>query len=48
LKHYLSQNVKSRMARVQAPEWEIATFLPTADWAKASSNQVYKQSRAMI
>lgn len=48
LKHYLSQNVKSRMARVQAPEWEIATFLPTADWAKASSNQVYKQSRTMI
>jgi len=48
LKHYLSQNVKSRMARVQAPEWEIATFLPTADWAKASSNQVYKQSRSII
>lgn len=48
LKHYLSQNVKSRLARVQAPEWEIATFLPTADWAKSSSTQVYKQSRAMI
>ena len=48
LKHYLTQHVKSRLARVQAPEWEIATFLPTADWAKASSNQVYKQSRAMI
>lgn len=48
LKHYLTQNVKSRLARVQAPEWEIATFLPTADWQKASSNQVYKQSRTMI
>ena len=48
LKHYLTQHVKSRLARVQAPEWEIATFLPTADWEKASSNQVYKQSRAMI
>ena len=48
LKHYLTQHVKSRLARVQAPEWEIATFLPTADWAKGSSNQVYKQSRAMI
>ena len=48
LKHYLTQHVKSRLARVQAPEWEIATFLPTADWAKASSNQVYKQSRTMI
>ena len=47
-KHYLTQHVKSRLARVQAPEWEIATFLPTADWAKGSSNQVYKQSRAML
>lgn len=48
LKHYLTQHVKSRLARVQAPEWEIATFLPTADWAKTSSSQVYKQSRAML
>ena len=48
LKHYLTQHVKSRLARVAAPEWEIATFLPTADWAKTSSSQVYKQSRSMI
>lgn len=48
LKHYLTQHVKSRLARVSAPEWEIATFLPTADWAKTSSNTVYKQSRKAI
>lgn len=47
-KHYLLSNVKSRFARVPAPEWEIATFLPTADWQKASGNTVYKDSRKMI
>lgn len=47
-KHYLLDHVKSRFAKVSAPEWEIATFLPTADWEKASSNKVYTQSRRMI
>jgi len=40
--------VRSRFALVPAPEWEIATFLPTADWRKASGSKVYKDSRAMI
>ena len=31
-KHYLLNHVKSRFAEVPAPEWEIATFLPTAQW----------------
>ena len=30
LKHYLMDHVRSRLALVPAPEWEIATFLPTA------------------
>jgi len=47
-KRYLTANVRSRFALVPAPEWEIATFLPTADWRKASGTQVYKDSRAMI
>lgn len=47
-KHYLFAHVKSRLARVSPTEWEIATFLPTADWAKMSGRQVYKQSREMI
>jgi hypothetical protein len=45
LKRYLSSHVRSRLAMVPAPEWEIATFLPTADFEKASSSQVYKDSR---
>jgi hypothetical protein len=47
-KHYLTAHVKSRFARVPATEWEIATFLPTASWEKASANSVYKFSRSMI
>lgn len=48
IKHYLTSQVRSRFAFVPAPEWEIATFLPTADWQKKSGMAVYKDSRAMI
>jgi len=48
VKQYLFSQVRSRLARVHAPEWEIATFLPTADWQNSSSNQVYRDSRKMI
>ncbi len=48
VKHYLKDHVKSRFARVPAPEWEIATFLPTADWQKSSGNKVYSDSRRML
>ena len=44
-KRYLSSHVRSRFAKVEAPEWEIATFLPTADFEKASSTEVYRESR---
>ena len=47
LKHYLFAHVKSRLARVSAPEWEIATFLPTADF-EGSKTKIYSDSRSMI
>ena len=47
-KHYLNSHVKSRLARVPAPEWEIATFLPTASWEKATAATVYRNSRKQI
>ena len=47
-KRYLTANVKSRFARVPASEWEIATFLPTASFEKASKTTVWKDSRGMI
>lgn len=48
IKHYLDDHVRSRFAKVQAPEWEIAVFLPTADFAKANKNKVYADSRRII
>ena len=48
VKHYLSDHVRSRFSTVPATEWEIATFLPTAQWQKTNSNKVYSQSRRMI
>jgi len=47
-KHYLGSHVKSQFALVDPPEWEIATFLPMADWEKGSAADVYRDSRRMI
>ena len=47
-KHYLTKHVKSKFAEVPMPEWEIATFLPTAQFRKANSKKVYADSRKMI
>lgn len=43
--HYLYKHVKSSYAEVEKPEWEIATFLPTANFKKATLAQVYRNSR---
>lgn len=47
-KHYLTDHVKSKFAIVEAPEWEIATFLPIAQFEKAGKNKVYADSRRML
>ena len=47
-KHYLAEHVKGKFAEVPAPEWEIATFLPTAQFRKANSKKVYADSRKAI
>jgi len=46
MKRYLFSQVRSQFALVDKPEWEIATFLPTANWNKASASKVYADSRA--
>lgn len=48
IKHYLKKHLRSRLATVHAPEWEIATFLPTASWQKASGREVYRNSRSIL
>ena len=47
-KHYLNKHVKSRFAMIESPEWEIGTFLPTADFQKSSRSSVYSDSRRKI
>ena len=47
-KRYLSKHVRSKLAMVSPPEWEIATFLPTADFEKSTSSKIYKESRKLI
>ena len=42
---YLFSQVRSRFALVEKPEWEIATFLPTADWRGAGASTAYRDSR---
>ena len=47
-KHYLADHVKGNFAKVAAPEWEIATFLPTATFSGASASTVWRDSRGKI
>ena len=48
VKHYLNSQVTSRFAEVTAPEWEIAIFLPTAQFRKRNSYKCHDDSRQMI
>lgn len=47
-KHYLTKHVRSRFAYIPPPEWEIATFLPVADFQKATKTKVWKDSRRIL
>jgi hypothetical protein len=47
-KHYLTSQVEGKLAYVPPQEWEIATFLPTAQWQNSSRSAVYKDSRMKI
>jgi hypothetical protein len=47
-KHYLTQHIEGKLAMVPSPEWEIATFLPTAQWNKASQTKVWSDSRSKL
>lgn len=47
-KHYLNKQVKSQYAYVPPKDWEIAAFLPAADFKKSSASRVYSDSRKII
>lgn len=47
-KHYLYNHVKSRLIEISSAEWDIALFLPTERFEKASKTTVWNDSRKMI
>jgi len=47
-KRYLFKHIQQRIVMVPAPEWEIATFLPTEQFKKSKKNTVWKESRKLL
>ena len=45
-KHYLTPNLSSSIMKVNAAEWNIAIFLQTASFKKASTGKVWADSRS--
>jgi len=48
IKHYLSSQIKSRFMYISPVEWDIALFLPLANFGGVSKNKVYADSRKII
>jgi hypothetical protein len=48
LKQYLNRQMKSRFIFINPTEWDIALFLPLAQFEKASKQKVYADSRRMV
>jgi hypothetical protein len=48
VKRYLATGIMSRMVDIEADSWETAIFLPVEQFAKASSAQVWSDSREQI
>lgn len=48
IKHYLNKQVKSRLLYINPSEWDIALFLPMANFEGASKQKVYADSRRII
>jgi len=47
-KHYLTKHVRSRFALIPSSDWEVATFLPAADWQKTGARNVYRDARKAL
>lgn len=48
VKRYLRNHVKSPFLEVTAKEWDIAIFLPTEKFQKATKEEVWQESRRII
>ncbi len=47
-KKYLFSHKRSQFLRILSSEWDIALFLPVANWQKKTGQYVYAQSEKMI
>lgn len=47
-KHYLQKHMRSNFIEINSTEWDIALFLPTERFEKATKAKVYADSRKMI
>ena len=47
-KHYLTKHVESRLMMIPSENWEIAVFLPTEKFKKATTKQVWSDSKRSI
>lgn len=48
VKHYLSSQLRTRLVYINPSEWDIALFLPTERFEKASRSKVWQDSRKII
>lgn len=48
IKHYLANQVRSKLIYINPSEWDVALFLPTARFVGASKQKVYADSRKII
>lgn len=48
IKRYLNNHVRSRFFKIDYEAWNIAAFLPIADFEKASETEVWAESRAKM
>jgi len=47
-KHYLYSQIEGRVAMLDSAAWEMALFLPTEQFRKATKSAVWKDSRAAM
>lgn len=48
LKKYLRNHIRSNFLQISSKEWDIALFLPTENFKKASKDQVWADSRKRV
>jgi hypothetical protein len=48
VKHYLADHVRSDYLNIEPTNWDSALMLPTEQFKKATSEKVWRESRAMV